>query len=72
MKKLTLSRNTEVDVQKCARLVGGNSSRFDLVHIASARARQIAYQNKASKTQGCLDPGITALLEIQNGILKHE
>ena len=37
-----VSRGTEIDTDKCVQLSGGN--RFNLVIMASARARELPYQ----------------------------
>lgn len=64
MKKIKLSRASEVDTQKCVENFGGN--RFELVISAANRAREIAQRNKEGKKFLEPDPIITALLEIQN------
>jgi hypothetical protein len=44
--KLTDSRGPTVDTQKCVEQVGGN--RFDLVLIATVRARELSRRHKAA------------------------
>jgi len=62
-----LSRQPQVDLEKCVEIVGGN--RYDLVLMASARHRQIGIKKRANKdfTSGNT---ISALLDIQNGLTK--
>jgi len=64
-----ISRGTEIDTTKCIENVGGN--RFNLVLIASARAREISQQNRHSDKVEHLHTPVTALLEIQNGELGY-
>jgi len=60
-----LSRGPMIDTEKCVRNVG--LGRFDLVLIATARAREISRQRKASESIEHINPGVSALLEIQEG-----
>jgi DNA-directed RNA polymerase omega subunit len=62
---LDLSRGTEIDMEKCVEAVGGN--RFNLVLIASERARVIRRQNKESVTREHVYSIVTALDDIQRG-----
>ena len=64
-KPLDLSRGTEIDMEKCVEAVGGN--RFNLVLIASERARTIRRQNKESVTREHVYSIVTALDDIQRG-----
>ena len=64
-KPLDLSRGTEIDMEKCVEQVGGN--RFNLVLIASERARTIRRQNKESVTREHVYSIVTALDDIQRG-----
>ena len=64
-KPLDLSRGTEIDMEKCVEQVGGN--RFNLVLIASERARVIRRQNKESVTREHVYSIVTALDDIQRG-----
>ena len=57
-------RTDRLDVEKCAVNAGG---RFNLVLLAAARAREIARQNRGSDKFEHIHPGVTALLEIQEG-----
>jgi len=61
-----LSRGTELDNEICVKNVGEN--RFDMVLIATIRAREISRQTKHQMAQGPYqNPCISALLDIQNG-----
>jgi DNA-directed RNA polymerase subunit K/omega len=64
------SRGTTIDTEKCVKNVGGN--RFNLVIIASARAREISENNRHSDKFYHLHTPVTALLEVQNGELGIE
>ena len=70
MKHKILSRGPELDLQKCVSLCGGG--RFDMVILASARAREIKRQNKDSVSREHVFPIVTALQEIQDGKLGIE
>jgi DNA-directed RNA polymerase subunit K/omega len=59
------SRGYNIDTEKCVELAGGN--KYDLVLIASVRAREIAKQNREREAQEYINPAVTALLELQNG-----
>lgn len=62
-------RTNYLDVAKCARNVDGQ---FNLVLIAARRAREIKKLNKRSSKFEHNHPGVTALLEIQNGFVGKE
>jgi DNA-directed RNA polymerase omega subunit len=64
-KPLDLSRGPGIDTEVCAMNAGGN--RFDLVLIASERAREIRRQNKDSEKREHVHSIVTALEEIQAG-----
>jgi DNA-directed RNA polymerase omega subunit len=64
-KPLDLSRGPGVDTEVCTINAGGN--RFDLVLIASERAREIRRQNKDSDKREHVHSIVTALEEIQAG-----
>ena len=64
-KPLELSRGTRIDTELCTEMVGG--SRFNLVLIASERAREIRRQNKDSEKREHVHSIVTALEEIQEG-----
>ena len=62
-----VSRNSELDIEKCVANAGGN--RFDLIIMAAHRSRQIAKSHRMSENPEHIYPGITALLEFQDGKL---
>jgi|LauGreDrversion4_2_1035121.scaffolds.fasta_scaffold472928_1 DNA-directed RNA polymerase omega subunit len=64
-KVIRKSRGTAIDIQKCVKNVGSN--RFNLVLIASARAREISRENSTSEKFSHQNPVVTALEEIQSG-----
>lgn len=64
-KPLDLSRGTGIDTELCTEMVGGN--KFNLVLIASERAREIRRQNKDSDKREHVHSIVTALEEIQAG-----
>lgn len=64
------SRSLELDLEKCVENAGGN--RFDLVIMASARAREIKRNNSHSDKHEHLHTPITALKEFQVGKLNKE
>ena len=64
-KPLDLSRGTTIDMEKCVEQAGGN--RFNLVLIASERARVIRRQNKESVDRKHVYSIVTALDDIQLG-----
>jgi len=69
-KPLDLSRGPEIDTELCVKNVG--TSRFDLVLIATVRAREIRRQHKESEKREHIFPIITALQEIQEGKIGKE
>ena len=60
------SRGTLIDTDKCVNNIG---NRFQMIIIASMRARELAMKNKHSSLFAHLHTPVTALLEIQNGEL---
>ena len=64
-KPLDLSRGPGINTELCAEMAGGN--RFNLVLIASERAREIRRQNKDSDKREHVHSIVTALEEIQRG-----
>jgi DNA-directed RNA polymerase omega subunit len=64
-KPIGLSRGTDIDMDKCVEISGGN--RFDLVLIASAKSREIRRQNLGSDKREHVHSIVTALEEIQAG-----
>jgi DNA-directed RNA polymerase omega subunit len=65
-----ISRGVDIDTEKCVQNVGGN--RFNLVLIASARAREISQANTLSTRHEHLHTPVTALLEVQEGKIGYE
>ena len=67
MKPITLSRGPTIDTEKCVENVG--MSRFDLVLIAAARAREIKRQHRDNPNAsfGQVHTVVSALLDIQEG-----
>ena len=59
------SRGTQIDTQRC--VANANSNKYDLVLMASARAREIKRLNQSSMRQEHVGAPVTALLEIQRG-----
>lgn len=64
-----LSRGPSVDTEVCVNRVG---NKFDLVLIASARAKEISRQNKESDKFEHTHPVVTALLEVESGKIGRE
>jgi hypothetical protein len=60
-----VSRGTEIDTEKCVTLSGGN--RFNLVIMASSRAREIRRQHTSSQKFEHVHSAVTALLDFQSG-----
>ena len=69
-KAIRNSRGSKIDMQKCVANAGNN--RFNLVLIASARAREINRQNSTSSNTAHQNPVVTALDEIQSGLIGTE
>jgi len=65
MKPVTLSRGTEIDTDLCVKNAGEN--RYMLVIMATARAREIARQHRASENSVHIYPVVKALMEFQTG-----
>jgi DNA-directed RNA polymerase subunit K/omega len=70
MKAKTLSRGPLIDTEDCVKNAGGN--RFNLVLIAAARAREIAQRHKASEAVTQLNAPVSALLDVQSGLVGKE
>ena len=64
------SRGTELDMQKCVENAGSN--RFNLVLIASTRAREILRNSISSRDAQYTNPVVTALEEVQSGKIGPE
>ncbi len=63
-------RSTSIDTNLCVENAGGN--RFDLVLMASARAREIRRQHASSEKFEHVHTPVTALLEFQEGKIGPE
>jgi DNA-directed RNA polymerase subunit K/omega len=61
----TLSRSTELDIETCIKNAGGN--KFNLVLMASARARELAKQHIHDGKTEQFNAPVTALLEFNSG-----
>jgi DNA-directed RNA polymerase omega subunit len=61
-----VSRGIKIDTEKCVENIG---NRFNLIIIASARARELSQLNRHSTRHEHLHTPVTALLEVQNGEL---
>jgi DNA-directed RNA polymerase omega subunit len=70
MKASTLSRGPTIDMEKCVKQTGGN--RFDLVLIATARARELSRRHKNAELTTQLNSPVSALLDIQEGQVGRE
>jgi DNA-directed RNA polymerase omega subunit len=70
MKAKVLSRGPSIDTEKCVKNVGGN--RFDLVLIATARARELARQHKHAELITHPNSPVNALLDVQEGRVGRE
>lgn len=64
------SRGPEIDTHTCVDAVGG--SKYDLVLIAAARARELAAAHRASYESTSLHAPVSALLDIQAGAVGRE
>lgn len=64
------SRGPDLDMDKCVDQAGGN--RFDLVIMASARAREIKRKNADSLRHEHTHSVVTALEDFQNGVVGPE
>lgn len=62
------SRGSQINMEQCTDAVGGN--RYNLILLASQRAREIMRRPKDNPEVGYSSPSVTALLEIQNGLGK--
>jgi DNA-directed RNA polymerase subunit K/omega len=61
----SLSRGPTIDMEKCLKQAGGN--RFNMIIIASARAREIARKHRADSRQDAVYPIVNALRELEEG-----
>ena len=63
------SRGPQIDTDLCVENIG---NRFDLVLIAAARSREIARKNKENPEAKYVNPGVSALLDIQNKLVGRD
>jgi DNA-directed RNA polymerase omega subunit len=68
--KISDSRGSQLNNDTCVSNVGDN--RYNLVLIASARAREIKRQHKESDKREHVFSTVTALLEVQEGKIGKE
>ena len=59
------SRVSDIDTELCTKNAGDN--RFNLILIASARAREIRRRNRESIKFEHMHSAVTAMLEVQEG-----
>jgi len=68
-KQIGLSRGPQIDNEACVEQIG---NRFNLVLVASLRAREIKRGNSASDKREHVHSNLTALMEIQEGKISKE
>ena len=66
----SLSRGTTLDIEKCVEQAGGN--RFDMIIMASVRAREIARKHRSDERRDAAYPVVTALRELEAGTYGRE
>ena len=64
------NRSSQIDTDRCVVNAGGN--RFELVLMASARAREIRRQHASSQRFEHIHPIVTALQEFENATLDRD
>ena len=64
------SRGPDLDTQACVNQVGG--SKYDLVLVAAARARELAQTHRANFESTSVHAPVSALLDIQRGLVGRE
>lgn len=64
------SRGSDIETETCVKMVGG--SKYDLVLIAAARARELSAVHRANYESASLHAPVSALLDIQNGLAGRE
>jgi DNA-directed RNA polymerase subunit K/omega len=67
MTKLTLSRGPQVNLEKCVESM--DNSRYNLVLVASARARELVHAQKQNDWATHINAPVQALLDIQQGLV---
>ena len=68
--QLIQSRGPSIDTEKCVEQAGGN--RFDLVLIASVRAKELSRRHRQAELITPLHSPVSALLDIQAGKIGPE
>ena len=68
--QLIQSRGPSIDTEKCVEQAGGN--RFDLVLIASVRAKELSKRHRQAELTTPLHSPVSALLDIQAGKIGPE
>jgi DNA-directed RNA polymerase subunit K/omega len=66
---MKLSRTLELDIEKCAKLMG---NRMMMVIVASQRAKDLQREAKHRGDQVYRNATVDALLDIQNGVIGPE
>jgi DNA-directed RNA polymerase omega subunit len=67
MTKLTLSRGTQINLEKCVEAI--DNSRYNLVLVASARARELVHAQKQNDWATHINAPVSALLDVQQGLV---
>jgi DNA-directed RNA polymerase subunit K/omega len=67
MTKLTLSRGTQINLEKCVEAM--DNSRYNLVLAASARARELVHTQKQNDWATHINAPVSALLDVQQGLV---
>jgi DNA-directed RNA polymerase subunit K/omega len=70
MKLKAVSRGPNINLEKCVENSGGN--RFNLVIIATARARELARRQHRADKKVHLNAPVSALIDIQEGRIGKE
>jgi len=66
----TLSRGTNIDLEKCVSMTGNN--RYNLVLMASARARELVSIQRQRDWATHVNAPVQALLDVQQGLVGPE
>jgi len=70
MTKLTLSRGTQINLEKCVEAI--DNSRYNLVLVAAARARELVHAQKQNDWATHVNAPVSALLDVQQGLVGLE
>ena len=63
----TLSRGPQVNLEKCVESV--DNSRYNLVLVAAARARELVHAQKQNDWATHINAPVQALLDVQQGLV---